>query len=278
MLEKCYSDIVSALNAEEACTFCTGLDRCLINTYGWVNIVDIEASKEYNRPVFRWKKCYRKTNTEAQKQAENVLGAKFAERSFENFEIDGNNKNAYAECKKYAENLGRHTTQGLIITGPVGVGKTHLAAAILKTAFAKGIPGAMVSIPSLLAEIRKGIREGEGNGLAEKVATRFFVVMDDLGAEKTTEWVQEELYIIINSRYEKKLPTVITTNCSFKELVEKVGERVADRLREMCLPIVITGESARPKKRKLEEIGKLVLFPNSFPWATSENKDQGVLK
>jgi len=109
-----------------------------------------------------------------------------------------------------------------------------------------------VSVPQLLEEIKARFRDGTSRQLAGKVSRKFFLIMDDLGAEQGTEWVQKELYLLINSRYESKLPTVVTTNCAGDELAQQVGERVADRLREMCEPVVLGGKSWRGQKRYLE--------------------------
>jgi len=252
-INQCYSSIALAVNAEEACPICERLGDCLLRTNGWVPIFDPEASRVYGYPYFKWRKCDRRKTFEAREQAEAYLGARFAERDFTTFEVNLHNQQAYEECREYASNLGRNTELGLLLYGPVGTGKTHLAAAILKAAFARGLPAAMIPVPKLLAEIRKGIQDGEGRALAEKVAARFFVVLDDLGAERTTDWVQEELFLLVNSRYEAKLPTVVTTNCTPEELVEKVGQRTADRLKEMCKPVFVGGPSKRAEKRREQE-------------------------
>ena len=71
--------------------------------------------------------------------------------------------------------------------------------------------------------------------------------MDDLGAEKPSDWVSEQLYMIINSRYEDMLPTIITTNCNTKELIERLGERTVSRIIEMTEPVTIKASDYRLK-------------------------------
>lgn len=206
--------------------------------------------KLYGCDYYRWRKCDRLKAGESKKLAEQWLGVKFSERTFDSFETKPKNAEAYWACKEYAENLTRHTKNGLLLAGPVGTGKTHLAAAILKAAFGRGIPAAMVPVPKLLMEMRQAIHTNEAKPLAEKVQNRFFLVLDDLGAERVTEWTQEALYLLINDRYEAELPTVVTTNCTPEQLAGQIGDRSVDRLREMCRLIVLGGKSFRGEKGK----------------------------
>lgn len=238
-----------AEHVQEACPLCSGLAECTLQTSGWQPILDEEATALYGYPRYRWRKCDRLKANESKELAEHWLGAKFSERAFETFEVRPENAEAYWACKHYADNLDMFTKSGLMLAGPVGVGKTHLAAAILKVAFARGIPAAMVPVPKLLNEMRQGIQTGEARPLTEKVTNKRFLVLDDLGAERVTEWTQEELYLLINARYEAELPTVVTTNCTPDKLIEQVGERTADRLREMCRLVVIGGTSWRRHKK-----------------------------
>ena len=83
--------------------------------------------------------------------------------------------------------------------------------------------------------------------LVQAAETAPLLVLDDLGAEKPTEWVQEQLFIIINKRYEEMLPTLITTNCNMAELIDRIGRRTADRILEMTTPINIKAADYRMK-------------------------------
>ena len=90
----------------------------------------------------------------------------------------------------------------------------------------------------LLSRIRDSYRPGapgESEGeLLSRIDEVDLLVLDDVGAEATTEWVQDRLYLIINRRYESAKATIITTNCDEGELSAKVGPRTASRLYEMC--------------------------------------------
>ena len=71
------------------------------------------------------------------------------------------------------------------------------------------------------------------------------LVLDDLGAEKSSEWTKSVLFEIIDYRYNEMLPILITTNCPPKELKAKIGDRSYDRIREMCALVPVTAESQR---------------------------------
>lgn len=233
---------------EDVCSFCQSIGECPLGTGGWQFMLDKQASEEKGYPDFRLRRCDRWLAADSQERAEKMLGARFAERTFETFEVKKENAEAFEKCKAYADRLNHDTERGLLIVGPVGTGKTHLAAAIIKKAFDKMIPAAMISAPELLREIQKGFEDAESRYLAEKVKSKTFLVLDDLGAEMTTDWTVKEFYMLLDDRYKRKLPTVITTNCLPDELEKAVGARVADRLRETSEIVKIGGKSWRKFK------------------------------
>lgn len=175
------------------------------------------------------------------------ISNRFKSRKFGTFNLTKDNKRAFEIAKRYADRYPLNN--GLLITGPCGTGKTHIAVAILHAILEKGYSGLFVTVPDLLAEIRKTFNnDGESKKIKEIMTARF-LVLDDLGAEKTTDWVQEQLYMIINYRYEYELPTVITSNLNIGQLAQKIGERSASRLLEMCYGVKLNGEDYRAKVR-----------------------------
>jgi len=151
----------------------------------------------------------------------------------------------------YAKKINPFVKDGLILIGPVGTGKTHLATGILKKAYSRGLDGVLVSVPDLLNEIRQSFKHeqsGKTESIEAKVREKFLVILDDLGAERLTDWVKESLFTLINYRYEHQKPLIITTNYSPLELTTRIGERTTDRLREMCKVVEIEGKSWRGTK------------------------------
>jgi DNA replication protein DnaC len=135
---------------------------------------------------------------------------------------------------------------GLWLTGGAGTGKTALAMIVSKAAIDAGRSVAIYSCPRLLAVIREAI---DGDGVLDfldRLAMVDLLHIDDLGAEHRTEWVIEQLYTIINTRYEDQRSTLVTSNLGPAELAEQLGERIVSRLEGMCgEPLPFYGADAR---------------------------------
>jgi DNA replication protein DnaC len=163
-------------------------------------------------------------------------------------------------------------SQGLLFMGPCGVGKTHLAVAILKAlAMDKGVSGRFCDFHQLLREIKDSYNPVSGTsemGLLEPVCSTPVLVLDDLGAEKPSPWVIDTLHFVINQRYLRRLTTLITTNFpdtpptagddaagrptfARETLAERIGYRLRSRLYEMCHVIEMEG---RDYRREIDRI------------------------
>jgi DNA replication protein DnaC len=138
--------------------------------------------------------------------------------------------------------------RGFWFCGDVGTGKTSLAMLISKAAVEAGRSVAIYSVPQLLADIKATYEDGSGNsylGLFRRLSRVDLLHLDDLGAEKRTEWVLEQLYAIVNERWQEERSIVATTNLKKEQLREQVGERTVSRLSEMCDTIPIMGRDLR---------------------------------
>jgi DNA replication protein DnaC len=139
--------------------------------------------------------------------------------------------------------------RGLWFMGNVGTGKTTLAMLVSKAALDAGRSVAIYSLPRLLAEIRKTYDDDAERsylGLLDRLAQVDLLHIDDVGAERTSEWVLEQLYSIINTRYEDSRAVVITTNLDHEELKAQIGERTVSRLVEICGdPLPLYGRDRR---------------------------------
>jgi DNA replication protein DnaC len=144
------------------------------------------------------------------------------------------------------ENLG--AGRGLWFFGSVGTGKTTLAMLVSKSALDAGRSVAIYSLPRLLAEIRTTFDEASDRsytGLLDRLGAVDLLHIDDVGAEKTSPWVLEQLYAIVNARYEQERSIVITTNLERDPLAEQITERTVSRLEEMCEVLPLWGHDAR---------------------------------
>jgi DNA replication protein DnaC len=127
--------------------------------------------------------------------------------------------------------------QGVWLHGDVGTGKTTLAMLISKHALEAGRSVAIYSLPRLLSELRKTFDESSDVSylqLLDSLTEVDLLHIDDVGAERSNDWVLEQLYSIVNARYEEQRTVVITTNLEHDELAEQIGQRTVSRLIEMC--------------------------------------------
>ena len=128
--------------------------------------------------------------------------------------------------------------RGLWLMGDTGTGKTTLAMLVSRLTLEAGRSVAIYSLPKLLSRIRRTFDAETGeqsySDLFERLATVDLLHIDDLGAENRTEWVMEQLYALVNERYESQRSLVVTTNLEEHELEDQIGGRVVSRLVEMC--------------------------------------------
>jgi DNA replication protein DnaC len=201
--------------------------------------------------------CWRE-ETVRRRLAEAGIPKQYKHCDLSNFLTYPNEKllGAVAGVKKFADAFPV-VDKGLFLIGPPGIGKSHLAAAAMKQAILRtGARGLFYPVPELLKLIRstydRVARIAEMDVL-RPVLEADLLVLDDLGAEKTSEWVGETLNLVVNTRYNERRATIFTSNFEDEPpedvygrkddsqqnsrpetLVERVGYRIYSRLHEMC--------------------------------------------
>lgn len=179
---------------------------------------------------------------------------------------------ALAKCRTFSTAGMANILQGkgLFLQGPVGTGKSHLAVATLREILIEnieqfgspqndysiigepeynGLNCIAVSVVNLLGLLRDSYSADQLRGPTRRLLRRArndaLVILDDIGAEKPSDWVEEQLYALIDLRYRMQRATLFTTNCTLKQLESQIGSRVVSRIFEMCEGVKVGGADWR---------------------------------
>lgn len=184
------------------------------------------------------------------------LGDKYLDTSFRDFEIRQGMDKVFKICEHYANNFKEFGYESLLLWGDTGNGKTMLAAAVHNKLQQDGITVVFISMPDLLAKIKNTFNRSN-NETEEQVMKGLMLcdllIIDDLGAEKVNDWVEETVFRIIDGRVKRQKPILATSNLNIDQLKDKLGKRVTDRLTEVTQPLENKASSFRleiAKKRK----------------------------
>jgi DNA replication protein DnaC len=193
------------------------------------------------------------------------IGRRFLEVSFEREPIVSLDPVVLRRVRTFIrsldDNLG--SGRGLWFDGPVGTGKTSLAVLVAKAAKDAGRSFAMYPVPMLLAEIKRTFdRDSGDNYLAffRRLCSVDLLVLDDLGAEKQTEWVLEQLYSIVNERWQDRRSIVVTTNLPDPdpESAGRVLSRSARDLRDAVNGGRVDGRDVDELRMLIERLERVV--------------------
>lgn len=140
--------------------------------------------------------------------------------------------------------------RGILLYGPVGTGKTYYAACVVNALISEGYPAMMTSIVRLVNQIG-GADWADRQPMIDRLADYALVALDDLGTERQSDYVIEQMTAILDTLYRSGTPMIITTNQDPSKLAKNSNihiQRIWDRIRERCHPIAVMGESRRKGK------------------------------
>jgi DNA replication protein DnaC len=214
----------------------------------------------YDEEMRRARPCSCRPARMARKRAAAVAGRlprRFREVSFERepvVSIERRNGPLVREVRNYTRTIGERLDEGrgIWFAGEVGTGKTTLAMLVSKAAMEADRTVAIYSLPRLLGLLRDSYDDDAPYSLNELIGRLCAVDLlhvDDVGAEQSSAWVLEQLYTIVNTRYEDGRAMVLTTNLDHDALQEQIGTRTVSRLYEMCgEPLPMFGDDQRRER------------------------------
>lgn len=150
-------------------------------------------------------------------------------------DLDGPALDAFTEWRQ-------NPNRNLLVFGPVGTGKTHMAYAITRHAHMCGLFPKVTSMVEMLSSLRP-----DGGAILSNYQEPQILLVDDLGAEKLTDWAFEQLNAIVDYRWRNQLPMIVTSNLSPQQLKDIAGERAWSRLQDDAVAVTLTGADRRRK-------------------------------
>lgn len=169
---------------------------------------------------------------------------------------EGEKEQSYTIALNFAKNFEEMQKDniGLLFYGSVGSGKSFLASCIANYLIEEKLLSVkMRNFAEIINDLQSGGFSLDKNKYIDSITNVPLLILDDLGIERDTSYAKEQVYNVINARYQKQKPTIITTNLSF-ETIENTKEmeyqRIYSRIIEMCIPVLVSGDDFRKKIKR----------------------------
>ncbi len=168
---------------------------------------------------------------------------------------DQKNTKVSAACERYANTFERGDPYGLLLFGEVGGGKTYMAAAVANRLIERGFSVLHTDIGSVATLMESSFEKRQRN--LERILSYDLLIIDDLGAQRSTEYMMQHVYAVVDGRYRHKKPMVITTNIDGDRIAQLHDSgpwsRVFDRILELCYPLKLSGNRRKAKSLEMRK-------------------------
>lgn len=245
VLESYYNkvDIMAFVNGYECCKACKSANDCQSSVKGFSPIIDEQGRLSYYRCALHERQ--QAVFAHEQNKANAAIPRLYRKMTFESLEDTGNT-NTIKLAKSIAS--GNEAEKGLFLFGEPGCGKTHIAIATLQE-WLNHKSGLFYTMPQLAGHMRSLVKDDVNLAeLMTKLKNTELLVIDDLGAEKWSEFLGQQMFELLNERNANERLTIITSNLTLDELVghmESQGARLASRIAGMCEIRKVVGQDRR---------------------------------
>lgn len=195
----------------------------------------------------------RKHEEDIKKQLEEMRNKSFLNKKLKSWSFandDQSNEKVTNTCKNYIKKYKEFKAEGkgLLFYGGIGTGKTFFACCLANEFIDQGKSVLVTNFPRILNSLTAAY---DKQAIIDTLNENEILIIDDLAAERDTDFALECIWNVIDSRNKTKLPTIITTNLNLKDLTATADarhERIYNRLLEMCIPVEVEGRNRRKKE------------------------------
>ena len=248
-------DIAAIEAAQEVCHGCRGAE-CRQGVTGMVPVIAPENGRFYTAMrMCKWEKLRRENKRKEKLFSRARVPFAYSRDNFSTYKVTTDNQTA-VEAAKWS--LQEGNKRGLFLYGKTGTGKTKLAAVIANEKTGRGEQVLFSSVPDFLADIRASYGKNANAETMELARDIPCLILDDLGAEKLTDWVGEQLFCLLNHRYNEGLQTIITSNYEPETIMSRLvsidkdgrlddthARRIMSRIFGMCEMVCVGGKDWR---------------------------------